>query len=80
MGRQQYGRKISPGKVLERELKARHLSPWDLAIKMDVPFEQVKALILGKLEITSDLAQRLSQALGTSPQFWINLENKYRKS
>lgn len=71
-------RGISPGKVLHRELQARGWTQKYLAKIMGFQVETIKAIILGNKEITLEIAIGLSQVLGTSAEFWINLEAKYQ--
>lgn len=56
-----------PGEFLADELSER-----DLVALPGVP--EVGQIVAGRCEITADVAERLSTALGTSPQFWLNLE------
>jgi hypothetical protein len=45
---------------------------------MGRPVQTINEIIRGSKQITSETAIELSQALGTSPEFWTNLEAKYR--
>jgi antitoxin HigA-1 len=42
-----------------------------------VPVNQVTGIIDGQRGITPDIALRLGRWLGTSPQFWLNLQSLY---
>ena len=42
-----------------------------------VPLQRVNEIIRGKRGITPETAWLFSQALGTTPQFWMNLQNAY---
>ncbi|MCC6444110.1 MAG: HigA family addiction module antidote protein [Armatimonadetes bacterium] len=68
----------SPGEVLEEELAARHWTQTDLAAIMKRPVQAINEIIRGTKQITPDTALELGAALGTSPEFWMNLESKYR--
>jgi HTH-type transcriptional regulator/antitoxin HigA len=68
----------TPGKILSRELEARGWTQKDLAEIMSRPVQTINEIIRGSKRITSETAIELSQALGTSPEFWTNLEAKYR--
>ena len=42
-----------------------------------VPIQRVNELVRGKRGVTPETAWLLSQALGTSPQFWLNLQGAH---
>jgi addiction module HigA family antidote len=68
----------TPGKILSRELEARGWTQKDLAEIIGTPVQTINEIIWGTKQITSETARELSQALGTSAEFWINLEAQYR--
>ncbi|MEH2376906.1 HigA family addiction module antitoxin [Nostoc sp.] len=68
----------TPGKILSRELEARGWTEKDLAEIMGCPVQTINEIIRGSKQITPETGIELSQALGTSPEFWTNLEAKYR--
>jgi len=69
---------MHPGEVLREEfLVPLRLSAGALARKMDVPRTRVERIAEGTTGITADTALRLSKALGTTPQLWLNLQNDY---
>jgi addiction module HigA family antidote len=68
----------SSGHILSRELDARGWTQKDLAEIMNYPAQAIDEIIRGIKQITPELAHDLSEALGTSPNFWANLESKYR--
>jgi HTH-type transcriptional regulator/antitoxin HigA len=63
---------------LRRELEARGWSQQDLARIIGRPSQVVNQIVLGKKQITPETAIELAQALGTSAEFWTNLEAAYR--
>jgi HTH-type transcriptional regulator / antitoxin HigA len=69
---------ISPGRILERELKSRGWTQRDLAAIMDRPVQVINEIIRGNKQITPDTAIELAAALSTTPVFWTNLETSYR--
>ncbi|MEB3214634.1 MAG: HigA family addiction module antitoxin [Nostocales cyanobacterium 94392] len=71
-------RVTKPGRILSRELEARGWTQKDLAEIMDRPVQTINEIIRGNKQITPETAIELSQALGTSAEFWTNLETKYR--
>ncbi|HEX3345283.1 MAG TPA: HigA family addiction module antitoxin [Polyangiaceae bacterium] len=71
-------RPIHPGEILEEEfLKPLGLSSRKLADSLDVPPNRVSSIIAGERVVTADTALRLGRALGTTPQFWLNLQQTY---
>jgi len=64
-----------PGEILlEDFLKPLGLTQTALAAKMNVPLQRVNTLINGKRAVTAETAILLSETLGTSPEFWLNLQ------
>jgi antitoxin HigA-1 len=69
---------MHPGEVLREDfLIPLKLSAGALASKMDVPRTRVERIASEQVAITADTALRLSKALGTTPQLWLNLQNDY---
>jgi addiction module HigA family antidote len=69
---------IHPGEILREEfLVPLGLSPGALAKAMRVPRTRVERIAAESTGITADTALRLSKALGTSAQLWLNLQNRY---
>ncbi len=64
-----------PGDVLAEELQTLGVSPTELARQIRVPPNRISQIINGKRSITGDTALRLAHWFGTSPQFWLNLQN-----
>ena len=71
-------RAISPGRILQRELDARGWTQKDLAEITKRPPQAINEIIKGTKQITPETARELSAALGTTAEFWINLETNYR--
>jgi addiction module HigA family antidote len=44
---------------------------------MRVPPNRISEIIQGKRAITAETALRLARAIGTSPDFWLNLQMYY---
>jgi addiction module HigA family antidote len=69
---------VHPGEVLlEDYLTPRGLSQNQLAQSMRVPPNRISEIIQGKRGITAETALRLARAIGTSPDFWLNLQMQY---
>ncbi len=67
-----------PGEILlEEYLKPLGITQVAFAQHIGVPVQRVNELIRGKRGVTPDTAWLLSQALDTTPQFWVNLQTNY---
>lgn len=58
-------------------MSARKLSGNRLALDLGVPSGRITDIVNGKRGITADTALRLGRRLGTSAQFWMNLQTRY---
>ena len=67
-----------PGEFLKDELEERGWTQDEFARLIGRPPRLVSEIIGGKRGITPEVAIRFSAALGTSAQFWMNLETAYR--
>ncbi len=68
---------IHPGQFLADELSALHMTAAELARVLHVPANRMYQILSGKRAMTADTALRLSQWLGTSAEFWMNLQKLY---
>lgn len=69
----------TPGEILAEEfLRPMEISQSQLARDIDVPQRRVNEIVRGKRAITPDTALRLARYFGTSPEFWMNMENTYQ--
>ena len=71
-------RLVPPGEIILRELEARGWTQKDLDDITNRPPQAINEIIKGTKQITPDTALELSEAFGTSAEFWINLEANYR--
>ena len=64
-----------PGAVLLEEfLVPLGLTQAEAARRMDVSTNRLNELVRAKRGVTAETALRLAQLLGTSPEFWLNLQ------
>lgn len=64
-----------PGEVLLEEfLKPLGVTQVALATHLGVPVQRVNELVRGKRGVTAETAWLLAGALGTTPEFWLNLQ------
>ncbi|MFH0902026.1 MAG: HigA family addiction module antitoxin [Pseudomonadota bacterium] len=67
-----------PGEILAEEfLKPAGITQSHLAQHLGIPVQRVNEIVKGKRGISADTAWLLSQALGTTPEFWLNLQANY---
>ncbi len=67
-----------PGEtLLEEFLTPMDLSQRDLAEGIHVPYQRVNELVNGRRGITPSTALRLAKFFGMSPDFWMNLQQRW---
>lgn len=67
-----------PGRILLLDfLEPLEISQSEFARHLDIPIQRVNELVRGKRGITPETAWLLSAALGTTPEFWMNLQTSY---
>lgn len=67
-----------PGAILQREyLDPLGITQVALAAHLGVPVQRINELVRGKRGVTPETAWLLAQALGTTPEFWMNLQSAY---
>jgi addiction module HigA family antidote len=71
-------RPIHPGEILREDfMKPMRIHASKLAAAPLVPPNRITAILAGTRSITADTALRLSRALGTSAELWMNLQRSY---
>ena len=69
----------SPGEILKEEfLEPMGISQYRLAKAIGKPESAISEIVNGKRSTTVEMAWLLSRALGTTPEFWMNLESTYQ--
>jgi len=69
---------IHPGEILSEEfLKPMGITAYKLAKEIHIPQTRISKIILGKRRITADSAIRFSKFFGTSPKFWLGLQDDF---
>ena len=67
-----------PGEVLLEEfLKPLGVTQVALAEHLSVPVQRINELVRGKRGVTPETAWLLADALGTTPDFWVNLQSAH---
>jgi addiction module HigA family antidote len=69
---------IHPGEILAEDVLAElGMNARQLGEALGVPPNRVSEILRGRRSITADTALRLGRWLGTSPKFWLNLQQSY---
>ena len=67
-----------PGGILRRQyLEPLGLTVADLAGTLGVSRKTVSKIVNERGSVSADMALRLSQAFGTTPELWLNLQQNY---
>jgi addiction module HigA family antidote len=67
-----------PGEILLEEfLKPYGLTQVAFAKHINIPAQRVSEIVQGKRGVTPETAWLFAQALGTTPEFWANLQTEY---
>jgi len=67
-----------PGEMLLQEFLAPlELTQVELAQRIGVPFQRINQIVKQKRSVTPDTALRFAQLLGTTPEFWLNLQQNW---
>lgn len=69
---------IHPGEILAEDVFAElDMNANQLGAALGVPPNRISEILRGRRAITPDTALRLSRWLGTSAEFWLNLQQAY---
>jgi len=69
---------IHPGEVLREEfIEPMGMRQREFAEKIGVTHTRLNQIVNEKRSITADTALRLSKALGTTAEIWMNLQARY---
>ena len=68
---------IHPGEHLAEILDELGISQYRLAKAIGVSPRRINEIVHGRRSVTADSAVRIGQALGMTPEFWINLQGLY---
>ena len=69
---------VHPGEILLEEfLKPMNITAYKLSKDIGIPQTRTSAIIKGACGITADTALRLSRYFGTSPKFWLGLQDDF---
>jgi addiction module HigA family antidote len=69
---------IHPGEILAEEFLAPYgLTASALAKQLDLPANRLTGIVAGKRSVTPETALLLGATFGTTPEFWLNLQQRY---
>ncbi|HWV22642.1 MAG TPA: HigA family addiction module antitoxin [Thermomicrobiales bacterium] len=69
---------IHPGVTLKEDVMDElDLNASDVGRILGIPANRISEIVRGRRAVTADTALRLSEWLGTSPEFWLRLQEKY---
>lgn len=69
---------IHPGEVLSEEfLKPMGISAYRLSKDLHIPQTRISEILRKNRRITADTALRLSRYFGTTPKFWLGLQDDF---
>jgi addiction module HigA family antidote len=69
---------IHPGDILHNEfLLPLEISAYKLSKDIGIPQTRISSIVKGNRRITADTALRLAKYFGTTPKFWLGLQDDY---
>jgi plasmid maintenance system antidote protein VapI len=69
-----------PGETIKDMMAEKGLESVDVAIQLDLDDCEFTELLIGRAELTDELAAKLASVLGGTEQFWKQREADYRKA
>ncbi len=75
----EYNDKIAfhPGYYIEELVEESGLTQRDFAKRLDTTAKNLSILIRGEQRLSVEMAMKLSRMIGTSVEYWLNLQNAY---
>lgn len=66
-----------PGYYIEEIMKEKGLSQEYFAKELNIEPDTLDMIVRGEQSVSNEIAQKLSEALGSSTEFWLNLQHTY---
>lgn len=66
-----------PGYYLKEIIEESGLTQQDFAKRLDTTPNNLSLLVRGEQSLSIDVAMKLSRMIGTSVNYWLNLQNAY---
>ncbi|WP_241616933.1 HigA family addiction module antitoxin [Rosenbergiella epipactidis] len=67
-----------PGRYIEEERAYLDISVQELANALGVPTIEITQLIEERISLTPDMARRLANVIGSTPEMWMRLNHSHR--
>jgi HTH-type transcriptional regulator/antitoxin HigA len=71
-------RKLGPGYFIREQMEIRGWVQEELADILGISVKHLSSILQDKQAISIDIAKRLSKVFGTSPHYWLHIDNDYR--
>jgi addiction module HigA family antidote len=68
---------VHPGEILRETLGDLGISMNRLSKEIHVPANRISSIVAGQRAITGETALRLARYLGTTPEYWLNMQARY---
>lgn len=68
-----------PGYYIKDIIKDMELTQEEFAIRLGITPKELGELLSGKMKLSTNIATKLSEILGTSVEVWLNLEKSYKE-
>jgi len=68
---------VHPGEILRETLDDLGISMNRLSKEIHVPANRISSIVAGQRAITGETALRLARYLGTTPEYWLNMQARY---
>ena len=69
---------VHPGEILREEFLAPlGMTPYALVAELHVPRTRIERLVREETAVTPDTALRLARYFGTTPEFWLGIQNRF---
>lgn len=66
-----------PGYYLKEIIEESGLTQQDFAKRLDITPKNLSLLVRGEQSLSIDIAKKLSRMIGTSVNYWLNLQSTY---
>ena len=66
-----------PGNYLKEIIEESGLTQQDFAKRLDITPKNLSLLVRGEQSLSIDIAMKLSLMIGTSVEYWLNLQSTY---
>lgn len=66
-----------PGIIVRGEMEYLGIGPEELAYRLSLDVVTVRQLIAGKCNISPEIAKKLEQAVGSTAEQWLRIQDAY---